>query len=257
MKRILLIQARTTSTRLPGKVLRELAGAPMLAWQLRRLKQCREVDDVVVATTTNAADDPLVELANREQVRWFRGSEADVLSRFVGAAREAAADVVVRVTSDCPLISPEVTDRVIRDLTDHAATCDYTSNIWERTYPRGLDVEALFFDTLLRCDRLGTSAAAREHVTVVPRSERPELFLLRSVMDTEDHSDLRWTVDTERDFELISRIYEGLGLAERTAPYEEIRSYVRAHPDLVTYNEGIETWTPTPTAPVAVGGGKE
>jgi spore coat polysaccharide biosynthesis protein SpsF len=257
MKRVVLIQARMNSTRLPGKVLRDLAGAPMLARQLRRLKQCREVDELVVATTTNADDDPLVELACREEVRWFRGSEQDVLSRFVGAAREVAAEVVVRVTADCPLISPEITDRVIRELTGHPDFCDYASNILERTYPRGLDVEALYFDTLLRCDRLGVSAHSREHVTVVPRAERPELFLLRSVKDTEDHSDLRWTVDTERDFELVEQIYVGLGIAERAVSYEEIRAHVRARPELVNYNQGVETWTPTPAPLLAVGTGKE
>lgn len=246
MKRTVIIQARMNSTRLPGKVLLDLAGSPMLAWQIRLLKQCREVDEIVVATTKSFADEPLVQLANREEVRWFRGSDEDVLSRFVGAAREAAADVVVRVTADCPLLSPEVTDQVIRELTDHPATCDYASNVLERTYPRGLDVEAFFFDTLLRCDRLGVSALSREHVTVFPRAERPDLFMLRSVEDTEDHSDLRWTVDTERDLELVRRIYQELDLAGRLVSYAEIRAYVRANPVLANYNQGIETWTPTP-----------
>lgn len=250
MNRTVLIQARMNSTRLPGKVLLDLEGSPMLAWQIRLLKQCAEVDEIVVATTTQPEDDALAELADREEVRWFRGSDEDVLSRFVGAAREVAADVVIRVTADCPLLSPEVTDRVIRELTDNRDSCDYASNVLERTYPRGLDVEALYLDTLLRCARLGISALSREHVTVFPRAERPELFLLRSVEDTEDHSDLRWTVDTERDLELVRKIYQELGIGERRAPYTEIRAHVRANPELVTYNQGVETWTPTPAIPI-------
>src|SRR5690348_14935314 len=104
MKRVVIIQARMTSSRLPGKVLMDLCGRPMLAQQIQRLKQCISCDDIVIATTTNGADDPLVVLAHCEEVRSYRGSEHDVLSRFVGAMNEACADVVVRVTADCPLL---------------------------------------------------------------------------------------------------------------------------------------------------------
>ena len=114
MRRVIVVQARMTSTRLPGKVLMDVAGQPMLVQQLRRLKQCALVDDIVVATTTHATDDPVAELAHREQVGCFRGSEQDVLARYVGAAREAKADGVVRVTTDCPLIEPEIVGRVVK-----------------------------------------------------------------------------------------------------------------------------------------------
>jgi spore coat polysaccharide biosynthesis protein SpsF len=186
----------------------------------------------------------VVNLARQEEVRWFRGSEQDVLSRYVGAAQEAGADVVVRVTADCPLLDPETTDRVVLELVQHSAKCDYASNILERTYPRGLDVEALFLDALLRIDRLGQSDAAREHVTVVPRSERPDLFLLRSVIDSEDNSDLRWTVDRPADLQLIRELYSTLDLGERVVSYRDVLGYVRAHPHLMELNAGIETWTP-------------
>jgi len=245
MRRVIIVQARMTSTRLPGKVLMDVAGQPMLARQLRRLKQCTLADDIVVATTTNAIDDPVVELAHREQLGCFRGSEQDVLARYLGTAREAKADVVIRVTADCPLIDPQITDCVIRELTDHAMECDYASNILRRTYPRGLDVEAFFWDTLLRIDRLAQSDAAREHVTIVPRSEHPELFLCRSVEDNQNNSDLRWTVDTVADLEFVRHLYQALDLDKRSAFYREILSFVRSHPDLSCSDAGFETWDPT------------
>jgi spore coat polysaccharide biosynthesis protein SpsF len=233
-----------TSTRLPGKVLMDVAGQPMLTQQLRRLKQCTLADDIVVATTTNAIDDPVVELAHREQLGCFRGSEKDVLARYVGAAREARADIVVRVTADCPLIDPQVTDRVIAELTDHARECDYASNVLRRTYPRGLDVEAFFWDTLLRIDRMARSDAAREHVTILPRSEHPELFLCRSVEDNQNNADLRWTVDTAADLEFVRQLYAALNLSTRMAFYPEILGHVRNHVELVRRDE-VEIWDPS------------
>jgi spore coat polysaccharide biosynthesis protein SpsF len=200
----------------------------MLAQQLRRLRRCREADEIVVATTVNAADDPVVALAEGEGVRWHRGSEHDVLGRYAAAAAESRADVVVRVTADCPLIDPEVTDRVIAELSGHAQECDYASNVLPRTFPRGLDTEALFHDVLVRVDRLARSAAAREHVTLFVAVERPELFARRNVADAEDHSDLRWTVDTAEDLAGVRAIYEGLGLSDRFLPYPEILAWVRA-----------------------------
>src|SRR5687767_7584473 len=143
MKVVIVVQARMTSTRLPGKVLMDVSGRPMLAWQIERLQRCA-AQEIVLATTSNAADDPVVELAARLGIRSFRGSEHDVLARFVGAARQAHADVVVRVTADCPLLDPAITDRVINELLEHRGECDYASNVLRRTYPRGLDVEAFF-----------------------------------------------------------------------------------------------------------------
>src|SRR5690348_16851373 len=124
MKRVIIVQARMTSTRLPGKVLAEIDGLPMLAIQLRRLRKCKSVDEIVVATTANTADAPIVELARREGAAYFCGSEYDVLSRYVSAAKQFQADAVVRITSDCPLIDPQVTDRVIDEAVLNSACCD-------------------------------------------------------------------------------------------------------------------------------------
>jgi spore coat polysaccharide biosynthesis protein SpsF len=244
MKRVLIIQARMGSTRLPGKVLREVAGKPMLSQQIRRLKSCSEADEIVVATTTNPADEPLVEVAHREGVSCFRGSEVDVLDRFVGAASQTKADVVVRLTADCPLIDPALTDQVIHELIDHESTCDYAANVLKRTFPRGLDVEAFFFDVLLRWNRMASSQRSREHVTLLVRSESPELFLSRSVEDTEDNSDLRWTVDTETDLLLIRKLYDELDLGTHVNSYRDLLAYVRMHPELPRLNAHEQTWSP-------------
>ena len=244
MKRVIAVQARVTSTRLPGKVMADIAGRPMLAQQLRRLKQCSMADEIVIATTPALTDEPIVELAKREGVQCFRGSEDDVLSRIVGAARQTQADVVVRITADCPLIDPQVADQVIAELVNLPADCDYASNVLQRTYPRGLDTEALFVDTLVRMDRLARSRASREHVTVFLRLERPDLFLCRSVMDHEDNSDLRWTVDTAEDLEFVRALYGALDLSTRPVPYPEMIAYVRAHPEMINLDVGHKTWDP-------------
>ena len=156
LKTVAIVQARTTSTRFPGKVLADLAGQPLLAWVLRRAR-ASAVDDVVVATTVNVEDDQVIAIAEREDARWFRGDEHDVLGRYVHAAREAGADVVVRLTADCPMLDAEVVDRVIGALCDDPESVDYASNVIVRTFPQGLDAEALFFDVLLRAQRMGVS----------------------------------------------------------------------------------------------------
>ncbi len=237
MRRAVIIQARMTSTRLPGKVLQDLEGRPMLARQLERLRACRHADELVIATTTNATDDPIVALAEAEGARWFRGSEHDVLSRYAGAAREAAADAVIRVTSDCPLIDPDEVDVVIEALEPGV---DYAANIIERRLPQGLDTEALWRDVLERMDRAATSVPAREHVTWFCREERPELFVRRSLVRPYDAADLRWTVDTADDLALVRRLYADLGLAEQPRPFAEILAHVRAHPDLQTINAHVQ-----------------
>lgn len=208
----------------------------MLSQQLRRLKGCERADEIVIATTTNPSDDPIEAVANSEGVRWFRGSERDVLARYVAAAREAQADIVIRVTADCPLIDSAVVDQVIAELEQHSHLADYASNVAQRTFPQGLDAEAMFLDTLVRVDRMAQSDHCREHVTIFIYKEHPELFLIRQVKDSENNSDLRWTVDWQEDLELVRKIYGDLGLDTRCLPYREVVDYVRAHPDCLTSN---------------------
>ncbi len=226
-----------TSTRLPGKVLADLAGRPMLEQQLERLKRCAHADEIVVATTVNGDDDPLVALAERSDVRWFRGSEHDVLSRYLGAAADAGADLIVRVTSDCPLIDPVETDAVIEALERHRHSADYASNFLVRHLPRGLETEALWRDVLERVDRLGTSTPAREHVTFHIHAERPDRFALLAVERPHKADDLRWTVDTPEDLEVVRAIYAALGPEPR--PLGEVIAWARAHPEVAALNAHV------------------
>jgi len=244
MRRVIIVQARMGSTRLPGKVMLDLGGRPMLARQIAHLQRCLLVDEIVIATTTDARDDILADLASQEGVRCFRGSEDDVLGRYLGAARMTSADVIARITGDCPLIDPAIVDGVFREALDHSSCCDNASNVIARTYPRGLDTEVVFFDALCRADRLATSSLAREHVTTFIYAERPDLFLIRSVTDTEDNSFLRWTVDTVEDFQAVRALFEELDLATRPRPYREVLAYARAHPELGRMNAGVATWQP-------------
>jgi spore coat polysaccharide biosynthesis protein SpsF len=245
MRRVIVVQARMTSTRLPGKVLMDLEGRPLLERELERLGRCEQADEVMLAVTTNADDDPLVALARRLGVRWYRGSEHDVLARYAGAAREAQADLVVRVTSDCPLIDPEETDAVIAALQERRTSCDYASNRLQAHLPRGLDTEALWRDVLERMDRLATSAPAREHVTWFCYAERPDLFRLHAVRRPVDAHDLRWTVDTADDLTMVRRLYAELGLAERPVALQDVIAHVRAHPEIAAINAHVEQKEPT------------
>jgi spore coat polysaccharide biosynthesis protein SpsF len=227
VRTVAIVQARTTSSRFPGKVLADLAGQPVLAWVLRRAR-ASAVDDVVVATTVNAEDDRVVGIAEREGARWFRGDEHDVLGRYVHAARDAQADAVVRLTADCPMLDVEVVDAVISALGDQPELVDYAANVIMRTFPQGLDAEALFFEALMRADRIATSREAREHVTWFVREERPDLFKLRSVTADTDDSDLQWSVDRPEDLERVRAIFASLDLATRPLPYREIVAFARS-----------------------------
>jgi spore coat polysaccharide biosynthesis protein SpsF len=236
---IAVVQARMTSTRLPGKVLLDLAGRPMLERQLERLGRSERLDEIVLAVTTNPDDDPLIALADRLGLRWYRGSEHDVLDRYAGAVRASGGELVVRITSDCPLIDAAEVDVVIRELTERRATHDYASNSIEPTLPRGLDCEAFWADVLERMARMATSAAAREHVTWFCYGERPDLFTLHSVVRPFDAFDLRWTVDTADDLALVRRLYDDLELADHDAGAPELIAYVRAHPELAQINAHV------------------
>lgn len=244
MRTVAIIQARMTSTRLPGKVLADLAGSPVLGHVVRRVLAARQIDDVVIATTVNASDDPVVALADQLGVRWHRGDERDVLSRYVDAAREAAADTVVRITADCPLTDPAVIDSVCQALAQRRTACDYASNAVVRSFPRGLDVEALFRDTLDRVNRLATEPAEREHVTSAVYSTHVDVFLRHDVVAEHDDSDLRWTVDYPLDLEVVREAYDALALAENHRPYAEVVTWFREHPGVSSKNAALTTWEP-------------
>jgi spore coat polysaccharide biosynthesis protein SpsF len=212
--------------RLPGKVLLPLLGAPMLARVVRRVSRASRLDATVVATTTASSDDAIVELAEREGWLVDRGSETDLLDRYVQVARAHAATRVVRITSDCPLIDPDLINDVVALLDDREV--DYASNSLEpRTYPRGLDVEAMTITALELAWREDHDPRSREHAT--PYIYRhPERFRLRRLASPVDLSAHRWTVDTPEDFELIRRIYERFGRDDFS--WREVLTEIEAQP---------------------------
>jgi spore coat polysaccharide biosynthesis protein SpsF len=205
---VAIVQARMDSTRLPGKVLLDLGGWTMLARVVRRTSRASRVDGVVVATSTSASDDPVVEQCRALGVAWYRGSQEDVLDRYYEAAVAHRADVVVRITSDCPLIDPEVIDLVVGAFLDIEP--DYASNTVYRTYPRGLDTEVVSFAALKRAWREALVPYQRIHVTPY-FYQNPEIFAICPVIQREDLSGGRWTVDTPQDLELLRAIYDRLG----------------------------------------------
>jgi spore coat polysaccharide biosynthesis protein SpsF len=211
VKVVAIIQARMGSTRLPGKVLLPLLGEEsVLGCVMNRVRRASSLQDVVVATTTAPRDDVIVDLCRAREWSWFRGSEEDVLGRYWQAARANEADAVVRVTSDCPLIDPEIIDCHVERLSAGWRTVDFVTNMMKQTFPLGLAVEAMPLDVLARMDRLSTTPYLREHVTTLAY-ERPEWFLVDRVLNDVDLSRMRWTVDTLEDLAFVCRIFDHFG----------------------------------------------
>lgn len=209
MKTVCIIQARMGSTRLPGKVMLDLCGKTVLEHVIQRVKRVKNIDEIVIATTIDKKDNVIVEEAMKCGVKVFRGSEEDVLSRYYYAAKENKADVVVRITSDCPLIDPEITQRTIDYYLINKDKFDYVSDTLERTFPRGLDTEIFSFKVLEKAFNEATLQPDREHVTPYIW-DNPNMFSLGCYKNDVDYSKYRWTLDTEEDFELIKSIYEYL-----------------------------------------------
>jgi spore coat polysaccharide biosynthesis protein SpsF len=233
---VAIIQARMGSTRLPGKVLKPLAGQPMLGRVVERTRRAKRVQETAVATTGAAQDNPIADLCASRAWPFTRGSERDLLDRYHAAAIEHRADAVVRVTSDCPLIDSGVIDRVVDAF--EKGDCDYASNTLEpRTFPRGLDVEVVGFQALDRAWREDTNPQWREHAT--PYIYRhPERFRLRPVRNDRDLSFHRWTVDSPEDYELARRIYDHFR-HDRFA-WTDVLKVLDEHPDWVQINRHVQ-----------------
>ena len=224
---VAILQARMSSTRLPGKVMKLLAGRPMVDRQLERLRRCTTLLRIVVATSTDASDDPLAKHLESQGVDVFRGSLNDVLGRYVGAARAfGATGQVVRLTADCPLTDPGVIDDCV---SLHARTgADYVSNGREPTYPHGLDVEAFGMDVLEAAAREARDPYEREHVTPFIY-RRPERFTLGALTQAKDESHLRWTVDTPEDFAFVERVYAALYPTKPDFTSDDVRALPFSH----------------------------
>ena len=235
MKTVAIIQARVGSTRLPGKVLKDLGGQTVLARVLRRISRMRAVEEIIVATTSEAADDPVVDEASRKGVLVYRGSTEDVLDRYYQAACVFNADVIVRITADCPLIDPEISDRVIRKFLE--VRPDYASNTLERTYPRGLDTEVASFSTLKRAWENAREPYQRSHVMPYIYQNSTQ-FRLCSVKGLEDYSHHRWTLDTPEDLEFMRGVYAKLSRNEDFG-WQDVLKIVERDPALRAINRNI------------------
>jgi spore coat polysaccharide biosynthesis protein SpsF len=227
-----------TSTRLPGKVMARVRGVTLLERLLNRLSWVRTPHRTIVATTANRTDDVIVAEAARLGVTAYRGSEDDVLSRFAEAAREHGGEVIVRVTSDCPLMDPAIADEVVRAFFT-APKVDYASNtVGRRTFPRGLDVEVFSRQALDTADRDAHDPTDREHVTpFIYRN--PDRFSLRSVAQAEDHSAHRWTVDTVEDLRLVIAIVEALEPTNPSFGMRDILDLLARNPELMDINRHV------------------
>lgn len=234
MKIVAIVQARMSSSRLPGKTLADLNGRPMLVRLVERLRRSKSLQAITVATSNDPTDDPIAALCGDLNVACYRGSLNDVLDRFYQAALFSRATAVVRITADCPLADPGVVDLVVREFLDKGY--DYVSNVDPPTFPDGLDTEVFSMSGLERVWKEAILKSDREHVTPYFR-KHPELFSQGNIANPEDLSRLRWTVDEPKDLQFVRRIYDRLG--NRDFGMQEVADLLMREPELAGINAEI------------------
>lgn len=228
-----ILQARMSSSRLPGKVLKPILGRPMLDLHIERLCRAKRLDALVVATSSDVTDDPIAHLCNALGVPLYRGSLTDVLDRYHQAALAHHASHVVRLTGDCPLADPDVIDRLIA--LHLSGGYDYSSNFLEPSYPNGLEAEIMTRDALEIAWREAKLPSEREHVTMfIYKNE--ERFRLGGLKQNEDQSAMRWTVDHPEDFEVVRHVYEALYPLNRDFSSADILGFLLRHPEVAALN---------------------
>ena len=236
-KIVAIIQVRMGSSRLPRKALLPLLGEePVLACVVNRTQRAATLDEVVIATTIEERDEPIVNLCKIREWTYFRGSEEDVLDRYLQAALVSRADVVVRITSDCPLIDPEIIDSHVHRMLSGWHRIDFVTNMMPQTFPLGLAVEVMPMDVLVRMHRLSTTAELREHVTTLAY-EKPQWFLVDHVLNDVDLSALRWTVDFPEDLLFVQRVFAHFGSDQFT--WREALHAVQQHPEWSEINRQV------------------
>jgi len=233
---VIIVQARMSSTRLPGKVMRQILGKPLLGYLIERLRMVKSAAQLVIATSIEPEDDVITDYCQTQGVRVFRGNLFDVLDRYVKAAQKHHAKWVVRICSDCPLFDPKIADLMIHHALKHPV--DWTSNILERTFPRGMEIEVCSIGALEQAHREGTKSEEREHVTPYIY-HHPELFSLSNYTRKPPLPDYRLCVDTMEDFELIRRIIETLYPKNPQFSVEDIVHLVEHNADWLKLNAHI------------------
>lgn len=242
-KVVAIVQARVGSTRLPKKVLKRILGKPMLWHVINRLKKAKLIDEIVVATTQREEDELIVRLSDESGVKSFAGSEEDVLDRYYQAAKTHKADVIVRITADCPLIDPHVVDRVVKHFLD--GDFDYVSNTcvepWaacKQTYPDGLDTEVFSFNVLKNAWKEAKMQSEREHVTPYIWKQ-PDVFKIGRVQYSKDLSHMRWSVDYEKDLRFVREVYRRLYKKGGFFNMEDVLTLLSKYPELMEINSEI------------------
>ena len=239
MRKLIIVQARMTSTRLPGKVMKIVCGKPLLEHLINRLKRVKCADQIVIATTVNETEDIIVELCKKLDISYYRGSEEDVLGRYYEAAVEYGGDVIIRITSDCPVIDPDVVSYLIDFYMRNLKKYDYVTNTLKRTYPRGMDAEIVSFKALKEAHFNAYDPFDREHVTLFIRN-RPTQYRRHNIKYSSDLSRYRLTVDTSEDMELIRRIFESLYVENPEFTMKDILSKMAANPEWEYINAHVK-----------------
>lgn len=237
---IVVIQARMGSTRLPGKVIKQIVGMPVLWHVIERVSKSEIVTDIVVATSINLENDVIREFCSNNNISCYSGSEQDVLERYIGAAEMMNADesdLLVRITSDCPLIDPEVIDKVI--IEHKNKLFDYSSNVVVPTYPDGLDCEVFSYKLLKQINTKALKQEEREHVTIHFRNH-PELFKLNNIYNNVDYSKYRWTLDQKEDLDVISYIYSKLYVKGSIFHMRDILNLIDENPSIFDINSAYK-----------------
>ncbi|MEO5904373.1 MAG: glycosyltransferase family protein [Gemmatimonadaceae bacterium] len=237
MRNIAIIQARAGSTRLPGKVLLDLGGKTVLGRVVERVARMTKVKELIVATSTVESDDAIEAECRRLGVVCFRGSENDVLDRFKGAADAMAADEITRITADCPLIDPGVSDDIIERFETADPPVDYASNKIPQSFPRGLDTEVFTREALERSARWAKKPYHRTHVTAY-MYQTPEIFTLLGVTSDVDRADWRWTIDTPEDLAFVRSVYERLD-GKPNFDWLDVLKVVAENPELGKINAHV------------------
>jgi spore coat polysaccharide biosynthesis protein SpsF len=238
MRIVAIIEARMASSRLPGKVLLEVNGKPILGHLIARLRTVPSIDEIVLATTTNSSDDQLVSFAINSGIKHFRGSEEDVLERVIGAAEFVKAEIIVEITGDCPIIDPEIVEQAIQFYLKNDA--DYVGNAHVRTYPDGMDVQVFSLDVLKLSASMTSERLDREHVSLHIRNH-PEIFRTINLIAP---SNLFWpelglTLDTKEDYFLIKNIIEIFSSKTSDFTCLDVINLLKNRPDLVDINKKI------------------
>ena len=233
MKIYAFLQARMSSSRLPGKVLKEICNQYMLIQQIARLKQAKLINEIIVLTSTDPSDDILYEVCVKESINCYRGSLNNVLARYFEASEKFKPDHIVRITGDCPLLDWNIVDLVIGEHLNNG--CDYTSNTLTPTFPDGLDVEVFTKDCLNRMFNKATTQLEKEHVTYYCYTHKEE-FSLHNVVNDKDQSAFRWTVDSIEDFNFVEQIYNSLYPTKNLFTSEDISKFLLENPNIMDIN---------------------